>query len=169
MNYLKTKKISPIHKKRFGKFLGMSLSNPSMPEQIKNMFWMYYIPTENETYALNDRKEAAFFGLTLMCALDDLDTCYDDAFESRLWLLIKNGSEVDNRRINSLFMSNMTTTSEYIETIGRVLKKEDNLKIVKGININNFISDLIGLGNVYQATKIKYRWASKIYKTEEEV
>ena len=104
-----------------------------------------------------------------MCALDDLNAHHDDTFESRLWLLMKNGSETDNRKINSMFVSNMTMTSEYIETIGRVLRKEDNLKAVKGVNINNFISDLIGLGNVYQATKIKYKWASKIYKTEEEV
>lgn len=168
MSFIRTNVI-PLHKKRLGKYLGMSISNPSLPESIKSIFWMYYIPDDQETYVINNRKEAAFFGLTLMCALDDLRMFGEDSFESRLWLLIKDATDADKRKIDSMFMSNMTMTSEYVETLGRVLRKESNLEHMRGINIEKLIFDLIGLGNVYQSAKVKYKWASKIYKTEEEV
>jgi hypothetical protein len=147
----------------------MSISNPSLPDAIKNIFWMYYIPEEKEIYAMNNRKEAAFFGLTLMCALDDLRMYGEDTFESRLWLLMKYGTDGDKRKINSLFMSNMTLTSEYVEILGRVLRKDTNLEHIRGINIEKLISDLAELGNIYHSSRIKYKWASQIYKTEEEV
>lgn len=166
MSFVKTN-ISPLHKKRFATYLGMSLSNPSLPEAIKNAFWMYYIPDENETYVLNDRKEAAFFGLTLMCALNDFELKDKDAFETRLKLLMNEGTESNKRRLNAIFMSNMTTTAEYVETLGHVIKRDEMLKHIKGIDINKLIYDLIGLGNVYQSAKIKQRWASKIYTIDE--
>ena len=54
MNLLRTR-VDPLHKKRLSKFFGMSLSNPSLPENIKNLFWMYYIPEEKETFASSYR------------------------------------------------------------------------------------------------------------------
>ena len=61
----------------------------------------------------------------------------------------------------------MTTTAEYVETLGHVIKRDEMLKHIKGIDINKLIYDLIGLGNVYQSAKIKQRWASKIYTIDE--
>ena len=168
MNLLRTR-VDPLHKKRLSKFFGMSLSNPSLPENIKNLFWMYYIPEEKETFAMNNRKEAAFFGLTLMCAMDNMSLYSEDTFESRLWMLENDATESNKRRINAIFMSNITQTSEYIELLGRVLRKPDNLSKIQGVNIDKLMQDLIGLGNIYQSSKIKQKWASKIYKTEEEL
>lgn len=168
MNLLRTN-IQPLHAKKLSKYFGMSLSNPSLPESIKNLFWMYYMPSKKETFAINNRKEAAFFGLTLMCCMGDFRLYCDDTFESRLWLLMKDSTESDKRKINSIFGSNITQTSEYVELLGRVLRKESNLSKISGINIGKLMEDLINLGNIYKSYQVKQRWASKIYKTEEEL
>lgn len=165
MSYFKIVK-DPLDRKRLSKYFGMSLSNPGLPEQIKNIFWMYYIPEEGETWAMNTRKEAAFFGVTLLCAADRHEIFSDISFEQMLPELMSKGTESAQRKLKSLFMSNMSRTVEFVETLGRVLRRDEMMAIVEDVNIERLVTDLIQIENAYKSPYVKQRWASNLYRTD---
>lgn len=157
--------INPLDKKRFAKYFGMPFSSPSLPESIRNAFYMYYIPEEKETYTINARKEAAFFVLTLFCATDKKEMSGDKAFEDCLRQMM-NTSKTDEMKIQSIFRANVNSTFELIATIGSVCRKTDNATYLRSVNLNWLFNDILAFNDVYKQPAVKQKWAQKIFKID---
>ena len=63
-------------------------------------------------------------------------------------------------------MSNMSRTVEFVETLGRVLRRDEMMAIVEDVNIERLVTDLIQIENAYKSPYVKQRWASNLYRTD---
>lgn len=176
--------INDLDKKRLGRYFGMSLSSPGLPQQIKNIFFLYYAPLPNETWAINNRKESAFFGLTFCCHFDiDIRNLNNNTvrFEDVLYYFYsgKTKNAIINKvscpdKVEALFRSNMTQTYEYVELIGRILKRADMARTanslaapynkIANINVYALMKDVEGLADITKSGNILNRWANTMMK-----